>query len=517
MAMVDGERLHESSSSWQHTRDANMYSTSPTKSHDGSIGKAVSRDRPAYKTTDPTLVTPAITRDSEDDLEHHPEKAYAKTATVGKRAKVKRHCARFWCCYVIALIIFLAIMLPVLFLKIIPALAQRIVDDTDLPIKNATLKAVSSDLIKVSLTTSLNVPKGLTVGLDEFSLYMYNPGTPGGFFPYLSLDMKGLSLSGDTDISVTDQMLRVSNHTELDWWLNRTFVDKTTELSVKGDTTAHLGALKMGIHLGKTVELAGLRKLEGVALNAIKLVLPPEDDGTNIVGNFTMPNWSILTMDLGNITLDILAGEILVGTATINDVFLPPGNHTLPFRGQLYVPTLVDNFGSLLSSQGTALTQGKLTLGVRGNRTVVDGQRISYLEHVLNNMVLMTDVPVAQVLGDLVNSVAGRNASVTLPGLLGVAGDVLGKGLQGTFDKLMSDLNITVPSMPGETSSGGNGAGGSGSSSGSSGGLLGQGGLGGFIDRLNITGILNDTLTEIIGNDGGNAGGGIEGLPSILV
>ncbi|KAK6815617.1 hypothetical protein PG987_016621 [Apiospora arundinis] len=386
-----------------------MYSTSPTKSHDGSIGKAVSRDHPAYKTTDPTLVTPPITRDSEDDLEHHPEKAYAKPATVGKRAKVKRHCARFWCCYVIAIIIFLAIMLPVLFLKIIPALAQRIVDDTDLPIKNATLKAVSSDLIKVSLTTSLNVPKGLTVGLDEFSLYMYNPRTPGGFFPYLSLEMKGLSLSDDTDISVTDQMLRVSNHTELDWWLNRTFVDKTTELSVKGDTTAHLGALKMGIHLGKTVELAGLRKLEGVALNAIKLVLPPEDDGTNIVGNFTMPNWSILTMDLGNITLDILAGEILVGTATINDVFLPPGNHTLPFRG----------------------AAGKLTLGVRGNRTVVDGQRISYLEHVLNNMVLMTDVPVAQVLGDLVNSVAGRNASVTLPGLLGVAGMCWGRGCRG--------------------------------------------------------------------------------------
>ena len=368
-------------------------------------------------------------------------------------------------------------------------------DDTDLPIKSVTFKAVSSDLIQISLTTSLDMPKGLNVGLDPFSLYMYNPGTEGGFYPYLSLDMKALSLSGNTEISVQDQMLPVSNHTEFNSWLNRTFVDNTTEISVRGDTTAHLGALKMGIHLAKTVPLAGLRKLDGMKLEGMKLVLPPEADGTNMVGNFTLPNWSqVLTLDLGDITLDVLAGETVVGNATMRDVVLPPGNTTLPFRGRLSVPTLVDNFGGLLSSQGAALGRGRLTLGLRGGRVEVGGRRIGYLEHVLGGVVLATDVPVAQVLGDVVDSVASRNSTASLPGLLGLAGDVLGKGLQGTLDKLMSDLNITVPALPGETSSGGGGGGGE--------GLLGQGGLGGLVDKLNITGILNDTLTEIIGNDG---------------
>ncbi|KAK8048159.1 hypothetical protein PG994_009889 [Apiospora phragmitis] len=463
-----------------------MYNTPAGKDRVGGIGKAMSKDSSPYKSAGPTMVAPAITRYSEDDDPDHPEKVCAAPPRVGKRTKVKRHFARFWYCYLIAVIVFLAIMLPVLsqsksdnltcnirsFLKIIPATAQRIVDDTDLPIKNATLKAVSSDLIKVSLTTSLNVPKGLTVGLDEFSLYMYNPDTAGsGVYPYLSLDMKGLSLSGDTDITVQDQMLRVSNHTELDRWLNRIFVDTTTELSVRGDTTAHLGALKMPIHLAKTVPLAGLRKLDGMRLDAIKLA-----DGTNIVGNFTLPNWSILTMDLGNITLDILADEIVLGTATIFDVFLPPGNHTLPFRGQLHIPTLMENFGGLLSSQGASLTKGQLMLGVRGNCTEVDGQRISYLENVLNNLVIMTDVPVAQVLGDLADSVAGRNASVSLDGLLGLAGDVLGQGLQSSLDKLLTGLNIsTAAPAPLSSTSPGQGA------RVVVGGCLVQGGLGGSL------------------------------------
>jgi hypothetical protein len=33
---------------------------------------------------------------------------------VSKRAKVKRHLKRFWCCYLIAGVIFLAIFLPLL-------------------------------------------------------------------------------------------------------------------------------------------------------------------------------------------------------------------------------------------------------------------------------------------------------------------------------------------------------------------------------------------------------------------
>lgn len=384
-------------------------------------------------------------------------------------------------------------------------MAQRVVDDTDLPIQNATLKAVSSDLIQVSLTTSLNVPKGLRVGLDAFSLYMYNPATPGGFYPYLSLDMQGMTLAGDTAITVTDRLLRVSNHTELDRWLNRTFVDDSTELSVKGDTTAHLGALKMPIRLAKTVPLAGLRKLAGVRLDGIRLLLPPRADGTNVVGHFTLPNWSPLTLDLGNITLDILAGatEILLGTATISDVVLPPGNHTLPFRGQLYLPTLVERFGGVLRSQGDALASGRLTLGVRGNRTEVGGRRIGYLEHVLNNVLLRTDVPVAQLLGDVAESVAGRNATVSLEGLLGVAGQALGEGLQSSLEKLLQGFNLTTPLLPSAFPGSNPGGGGSG------GGLLGKGGLGGFIDRLNITGILNDTLQGL--NEGLEAGIG-EGI-----
>ena len=44
----------------------------------------------------------------------HVQEKTAAAAPVGKREKVRRHCARFWLWYLIGVIIFLAILLPIM-------------------------------------------------------------------------------------------------------------------------------------------------------------------------------------------------------------------------------------------------------------------------------------------------------------------------------------------------------------------------------------------------------------------
>ena len=127
--------------------------------------------------------------------------------------------------------------------------------------------------------------------------------------------------------------------------------------------------LKADIHLEKTVSIPALQQLKGVKLDSVTLKLPPEADGTNLRGMITLPNWSILTMGLGNVTLNAWAGKVLVGSATILDVVLPPGNTTMPFYGTLDVKALVSNLGAVIASQSRALATGAVELGVSGNST----------------------------------------------------------------------------------------------------------------------------------------------------
>ncbi|KAI0483936.1 hypothetical protein GGR56DRAFT_544 [Xylariaceae sp. FL0804] len=359
----------------------------------------------------------------------HVEDAKLTVMKTPRKARLRKHCGRFWLCYLIAAIIFSAIFLPLVFLKIIPALAQLIVNKTSLPIYGGSIQAISNDQLIIGLETALTVPAGLTVSLDPLDLFLYNKDSP-EFSPYLTVPLGRQELKGHTVINIQNQTISVGNRTELNAWLTSALNDVTTSVSVRGNTTAHLGALKAHIHLEKTVEIAALDKLTGVSIADARFVLPAEADGTNIAGHFTLPNYSALTLGLGNVTFNVWSGDILVGQAALLDVDVAPGNSTLPFRGELFLDTITSDLVGILTSQGEYLSRGILGLGINGNTTVVDGEHVEYLEDVLNAASLWTEVPVTQLLVDGLSSVLGGNIS-----LLSGLGDIFGGGDGGSDDE----------------------------------------------------------------------------------
>ena len=316
------------------------------------------------------------------------------------------------------------------FLEIVPALAQLIVDKTDLPISSATLKALSDDEVIIGLSTSLTVPGGLTVKLDPIDLFLHNKFTP-GFVPYTMVSLDGQTVKGKTDISVENMTVGVGDRDELNKWLNLMLFEEETDISVKGNTTAHLGALNFNVKLEKTVRVAALNELKGFKLESTRIRMPAEEDGTNLVGSLTLPNWSDLTIGLGNLTFNAWAGDLLIGSTSVYDVVLPPGNSTLPFRGELFLDTIMDNLLDILGSQAHALTSGVMEIGVSGNKTTVDGEHITYLERVLNEAHIMSQIPIMQLISDAMGSI--RDGDLELNGLGDVLGDGVGSLLDGLF------------------------------------------------------------------------------------
>lgn len=361
-----------------------------------------------------------------------------------------------------------------------PALAQRIVDDTNLPIYGGTLMAVSDDSVRIGLNTALSVPGGLSVGLDALELWLYNKDTD-GFKPWSMVPLDKRTVSGRTEINVENQLVGVGDRDELHTWLSGMLYNDTAEISARGNTTAHLGALNFDISLDKTVTIDALRELEGFSLASSQLLLPPRDDGINIVGNMTLPNWSILTIGLGNLTFNAWAGERLIGNVAVFDVVLEPGNTTLPFEGELYLNTVFENIVEILGTQSSALGSGALEVGISGNSTKVDGEHITYLENVLNEAHILSQVPIAQLLTDVLASV--RDGGISLDGLLDVVSDAAGP--------LLDDL------LGGFGGGGDDGEGGDG-----------EDGDSGRVPVDDILGDLLDNLDDNTGGEGGDEGGG---------
>ncbi|KAJ5875744.1 uncharacterized protein N7473_013091 [Penicillium subrubescens] len=355
------------------------------------------------------------------------------------RANVQKHWRRFWCCYLVAAIIFLAIFLPVFFLVAVPAIAQRIVDDTNLPVYSAQILDPKTQQVSFTLDTSLNIPMGLRIRIDPLDLSLFNRDVQ-PMQPYLTVSLPSYSLKGNTNLTVTKNNTDILNEDQFIKTLTQAVYNKKFTMSAKGSTVGHLGALKAPLTLNKDIELDGLDKLSGFSINSARVVIPKEADGTNLVGEAILPNHSDFTFALGNVTLNLRSSDLIIGQATILNVLLKPGNNTVALRGRLEISTVLDNLSEILSAQKTALGDGEIELSASGNSTIYNGVHIKYYEQVLKNLTLVARVPILQVVGD------------TLDGLLNNTDSGLGKVLSNITQILgnissSSDTSVVARSL----------------------------------------------------------------------
>ncbi|KAI0911493.1 hypothetical protein F4823DRAFT_585991 [Ustulina deusta] len=387
--------------------------------------------------------SPGRNNDDASSVDHVQEKAVA-AVPLAKRQKVKQHLGRFKWWYLGAGLIILIILLPLIFTKIIPAITQDIVNSQKLPLMSGSFQALSPTQLSVSLETELNTP--IAADLDPTTLFVYNKDTP-DYSPFINVTLPKIHANHKTPVMVTNQTVTVTNETELVKWIDRIFDQPKTDLSVKGKATVHLGALKMKANIGKTITAASLNYLEGFGITSLRLIFPAMGDGTNIKGTLSLPNAGILTLGLGNLTLDLFSGDTKLGFVNIYDVILPPGNNTRNFDGQLYLTELIPNLGAILDSQSAALADGNIELTAIGNSTMVNGVHIGYIEQVLNKKSLVSTVSVVNLISDLISSFSG-DGNVSLADLLG---DTIGNStfIEGLLDHWNS--RTTNPKGTGST------------------------------------------------------------------
>lgn len=143
------------------------------------------------------------------------------------------------------------------FLVAIPAIAQRLVEDTSLPVYGAHITNPKPDALTFTLDSGLSVPLGLSVRLDPFKLDLFNRDSDPEI-TYLTVQVPEYKIKGKTNLTVTSENTPVLNEDEFVKSLTKAVYSKRFTLSALGKTTGHLGSIKAGLTLDKDVELDGM-------------------------------------------------------------------------------------------------------------------------------------------------------------------------------------------------------------------------------------------------------------------
>ncbi|KAJ5718642.1 hypothetical protein N7488_004288 [Penicillium malachiteum] len=340
------------------------------------------------------LLTPGDASESQG-LEKAGGLSLVKTPT--RTQRVRRHWKRFWCVYCLGNVIFLAIFLPILFLVIVPAIAQLVVNKSDLYLTNAVVDQPKPDSILLTLQTKVDLHLLIPIRIDELPLSLFEREY-GVDDAYVQFTIPGQKIKGNHTLGISDKFTTLENMTAWDLFVHQVVFEEETTLAVAGSTNAYIGVLKSHVHLNKNIKTPGLNKFNGFSISNATVVLPAESDGTNLIGNTTLPNPTVMTLEVGTLALDVKAGNLTIGNVTVEDVTLVPGDNVFPMKGTLDFTTLLKNLAAVIKSEATAIKAGNLSINAITTSVVWNGTEVPYYTDILSQLTLSADIGIGDIL-----------------------------------------------------------------------------------------------------------------------
>jgi hypothetical protein len=140
--------------------------------------------------------------------------------------------------------------------------------------------------------------------------------------------------------------------------------------------------------------ITGLNKLKGLNITSIKLLSGADEilpDGSNMIGTVYVPNPSVMTLDLGNVTMNLAIDSTPIGYALLPDLVLKPGNNTVPMQAHIQPLVVFD----LVSRK---YKNAVVPLDIVGNSSVSDGTHLMYYEEAIKSNTVRVDLNVGPAL-----------------------------------------------------------------------------------------------------------------------
>lgn len=135
--------------------------------------------------------------------------------------------------------------------------------------------------------------------------------------------------------------------------------------------------------------------MSGFEVKNFTILLSPESDGANMIGQVYIPNPSVMTIALGNVTMDLSVAGTPIGQTLIPNLTLKPGDNTVDMRS-------TTNQTAVLKLIPCSYKDGILPVDIKGNSSLnTNGDHLPYFEYAIQSNVLSTSLDVGSALNKI--------------------------------------------------------------------------------------------------------------------
>ncbi|KAF2132527.1 hypothetical protein P153DRAFT_283411 [Dothidotthia symphoricarpi CBS 119687] len=308
----------------------------------------------------------------------------------GAKGRVKNHCRKFWWCDLLVLaVLVLVIVLPLIYAAV-PKIAQDQINGSTLEVTAQDVTGPRPDSIHLKLESTIKSDSKYHPTLDRFDASLSLEDKK----PFLNIVIPTTKSKEEVFVTV-DQDIKITDMAAFTEYAMVALASETFDVYLDGKPTIHLSGLPaMNVDYNKKISMKGLNALKGLNITDFEILLDLDKvlaDGSNAKGTVFIPNPSVMTLDLGNVTMNLAVGDESLGFSLLPNLILKPGDNYIPMQATTDQAKVI----TLITSK---YKNAVLPLDITGNSSMVGDQHLSYFETALQHSKIRVDLNVGPAL-----------------------------------------------------------------------------------------------------------------------
>lgn len=283
------------------------------------------------------------------------------------------HCKRFWWVWLLVFGVLVAIIVPVIIFVAVPKIAQDKINQASLEVTSIRMSQSQTNSFTMAIDSIIRTDGSVHAEIDAFEGEMFLTDLPVRR-PFARINFPKTTSDAYQEVKVSQStpIFDMEAFTTFNTWL---LSNETLRVSVEGRTNVRVRGLSnsYGVNFAKTISMPGIQNFAGTTVSQPKVTATNDTLGNNFQGITTIPNRSIVTFEIGNITFHNYFLDAEVGTVFLDNVTLKPGNNTMPMRASIDPLTVVTNI-----NKEPYCKDGVMPFKLRGKTVVNNGQPLPY-------------------------------------------------------------------------------------------------------------------------------------------
>ncbi|KAL3462810.1 hypothetical protein BJX64DRAFT_288022 [Aspergillus heterothallicus] len=303
--------------------------------------------------------------------EPSPAQSIAPSPKPPFKERLITHYKRFWWVHLIALtVVTLVITLPLVYVGY-PRIAQDGINDSTLTVTSMAITSPAPSSLHLNQTAVLGTHTIFHPHIYEFNAAVRLPGYEE---PMMNITVPTIKANDGTILNI-DMDVALQRPEIFAEFSKAVMLQEEVSLNIFGKPRLKQAGLHtVTVTYNHTITLKGLNKLAGFQVLNLQLD-PNRDDGMNAKGSVLIPNPSVMTLAMGNVTFDLSSNGTELGPAVIHNLVVQPGNNTASIVANVDQLALL----GLLPKHPPY----NVEMQARGNSSVYNGQELPYYTEAL--------------------------------------------------------------------------------------------------------------------------------------